>query len=54
MAVFTLETDYSSEMGYPFVNSRQIVKGLCTIITWKEGGGGGELEGGAGVVGLKI
>ena len=24
MAVFTLETDYSSEMGYPFVNSREI------------------------------
>ena len=24
MAVFTLETDYSCEMGYPFDNSRQI------------------------------
>ena len=24
MAVFTLETDYSCETGYPFVDSRQI------------------------------
>ena len=24
MVVFTLETDYSCEMGYPFDNSRQI------------------------------
>ena len=24
IAVFTLETDYSCEMGYPFDNSRQI------------------------------
>ena len=24
IAVFTLETDYSCEMGYPFANSRQI------------------------------
>ena len=35
IAVLTLETDYSYEMGYPFGNSRQI--GKCVLI-WKWNG----------------
>ena len=44
MAVYTVETDYSCEMDYPFDNSRQIVKGLYN--NYLDGrGGGGKLEG---------
>ena len=32
LAVFTLETDYSCEMGYPFDNSRQI--GNTVVLIW--------------------
>ena len=40
MAVFTLETDYPSETGYPLDNSHQRDNTVLIYLSGGEGGGG--------------